>query len=164
MALVDTVTIYSDAPWSDGLVKRRYNVTLMDNFGVLETWVSMPVKVDPSDDGSATGAAYLESKKQSEPSFEDKIPRWLDTQADYDRLSLGRAMVITDVDDFYAYLPLFKAMESRGGANANQRASYLGVSTANYNLMADRFGDVEGIAFFLDNANGQIWDDVRDFD
>ena len=160
MASVKSVTIHSERPWSNGQVKRRYLVTLTDNNAVDHEIVTMPVKQLPADTGDAVAASLLQGKKNNEVLKGDIVPEWQDTQADYDRISLGRAMLLTDVDEFYSHLPLFKAMEVRGGANANQRAAYLGVSTANYNLMADRFGDVEGIAFFLDNAKGQIWDEI----
>ena len=51
-------------------------------------------------------------------------------------------------------------MEIRGGANAGQRASYLGVSTENYGLMEDRFNDDEGAAFFIEDSKSQIWKEV----
>jgi hypothetical protein len=79
------------------------------------------------------------------------------SQADFDRRLLGRLMTEENVQYFYAGLPFWQAVEGRGGANANQRASYLGVVRAEYDLVADRFGDVQGIGFFLDDAKGQIW-------
>lgn len=120
----------------------------------------MPVKQQLVDDGSLIATQFLEDKKESELNQGDIPTQWNDTQADYDRRALGMAMLIEDVDEFYALLPLFKAMEIRGGANAIQRAIYLGVSNGNYTLIADRFGDVEGISFFLDNAKDQIWDEL----
>jgi len=162
MASVKSVEIESDREWQKNspIRKRRYRVVLTDNNAVDHETLTAPVKVDAADDGTSTANKLLESLKSSELSKGDQATQWHDSQADYDRRALGRAMTIADADEFYSYLPLFKAMEARGGANANQRAAYLGVSTANYNLMADRFGDVEGIAFFLDNAKGQIWDEI----
>jgi len=82
------------------------------------------------------------------------------SQADFDRRLLGRLMTILDAHVVYAALPFFQAVEGRGGANANQRASYLGVTSVDYGLVDDRFGDVQGIAFFLDDAKAQVWEDI----
>jgi hypothetical protein len=84
------------------------------------------------------------------------------TQSEFDRRLLGRLMVTEDVNVFYAGLPFFQAVESRGGANANQRAIYLDVPRAEYDLVAARFGDVQGISFFLDDAKNAIWPDIPD--
>lgn len=160
MSSIVSVVKFSSKPWTAGQEKVRWEVTLMDNFAAQHTEVIGPLTRSITDNGQADAAALLQSKKDAELGPEDKVPAWNDTQAEYDRRSLGRAMLIDDVDDFYAYLPLFKAMESRGGANAGQRASYLGVLSTDYNLMANRFGDVEGVAFFLDDRKGQIWDEL----
>lgn len=84
------------------------------------------------------------------------------TQSEFDRRLLGRLMTVEDVNVFYAGLPFFQAVESRGGANANQRAIYLDVPRAEYDLVAARFGDVQGISFFLDDAKDAIWPDIPD--
>jgi len=81
-------------------------------------------------------------------------------QADFDRRLLARLMTVVDVQVFYAGLPFFQAMEGRGGANANQRASYLGVIRDEYDLMSNRFGDVQGVAFFLDDDKNAVWHDI----
>ena len=159
MAFVKSVTIFDDFP-NGALRERRYLVTITNNSGGDEEYVLPPVVVDVSDDGSISGAKKLASLAENETeSGLDVFPEYQD-QNDYDRLSLGKAMLITDIDDFHIRLPLFKAMELRGGANASQRAVYLGVLLADYNLMADRFGDDEGVAFFIDNAKGQVWDEL----
>lgn len=158
MSSVKSVSTYSEKPWINGQVKRRYRVVLTDSNLVDHEIITSPFKVDPLDDGAAKADQELKNKIQGELSIEDRVPQWSDTQADYDRRALGRAMLEEDTEKFYLYLPLFKAMEARSGANANQRAITLGVTRADYDLMAARFGDVEGIAFFLDNAKGQIWD------
>ncbi len=91
----------------------------------------------------------------------DKVPNH-QTQAEFDRRLLGELMTVLDAHTFYAALPFFQAVESRGGANANQRASYLGIDRPTYDLIANRFGDVQGVAFFLDNAKGQVWEELPD--
>ena len=161
MASVKSVTIISDAPWQGGKRKRRYEITLTDNSATDHVFLTLPVKVDAADDGLLLADKHLQARKKADIASDDLPTLWSDSQADYDRRSLGFAMTIESTDLFYTYLPLFKAMETRGGANANQRSSYLGVARAEYDLMSDRFGDVEGIAFFLDDAKGQVWDEVK---
>ena len=80
------------------------------------------------------------------------------TQADYDRRVLGRTMLFENVHDFYFCLPFFQAVEVRGGANANQRATYLGITRELYDPIAIRYGEVQGIAFFLDSD--EIWTEL----
>ena len=82
------------------------------------------------------------------------------TQAEFDRRLLGRLMIDPDIYTFHAAQPFWSAVQARGGANANQRAAYLGVSRANYDLIANRFGDDQGAAFFIDNAKGQVWSEI----
>ena len=82
------------------------------------------------------------------------------TQADYDRRTLGFLMTETDSYILLQGLPFWQAVETRGGANANQRAAYLGVSRANYDLVSNRFGDVQGAANFLNDEKGQIWTEI----
>lgn len=159
MATVKSVEIYDDFAVGD-LRERRYKVTITTNSGVDEEYILSPVIVPDSDDGSEAAAKKLAQLADNEASLGADIVAEYQAQNNYDRRALGKAMVLTDVDEFYAVLPLFKAMEARGGANKNQRAAYLGVSGANYTLMEDRFNDVEGIAFFLDNAKGQIWEEI----
>ena len=89
----------------------------------------------------------------------EKVPDHL-AQNDYDRRVLGQAMTFTDIHWFYAAYPLFTAMELRGGANAGQRAAYLGVDTTTYGQMEDRFNNVNGVAWFLTDEKAQTWDEV----
>ena len=158
MSSVKSVTVHKERPWRDGFVKRMYEVTLTDNNSVDHVVITGAFKDLPLNDGSGAGITALLTMQDKELSTEDKAPLWNADQATYYRRALGKAMLLGDVDDFYAYLPLFLAMETNGGANANQRALYLGTDRATYDLIAKRFGDVQGIAFFLDNAKGQVWD------
>jgi len=66
MATVKSVTIYGERPWANGKVKRRYEVTITDNDGTDHSRILMPIKVDPSDDGSSAGALFLAQKEQQE--------------------------------------------------------------------------------------------------
>lgn len=91
----------------------------------------------------------------------DKVPAY-QPQSDYDRRVLGRAMTIVDAHHFFVIYSMFQAVESRGGANANQRASYLGISTTEYNQIASRFSNVSGVSWFLTDEKNQIWNELPD--
>ena len=159
MPIIKSTEIFDDIP-AGSRRERRYKITITTNKGTDEVYIESPVVVDVADDGAAVASKKLISLADVEAGrLVDLNPNYQD-QRDYDRRGLGRAMTITGTDEFYEVLPLFRAMEARGGANANQRASYLGVTRADYDLMAARFNDVAGIAFFLDDAKGQVWDDV----
>jgi len=93
------------------------------------------------------GEAMEKANREENP---DKVAEY-QPQADFDRRVLGRCTMLRDVHQFYATLPMWTAMEGRGGSNANQRASYLGITRELYDPMDDRYGEVQGIAFFLDN-------------
>ena len=151
------VEIHDNYPNGD-LWERRYKVTIITNSLQEEVYILSPVVVPVDDDGSASGAKKLQQLADNELSTE-KVAQY-QAQNDYDRRALGIAMTFTDVDEFYAVLPLFKGMEGRSGSNANQRAATLEVSRAGYDDMANRFNDVEGIAFFLDDHKEQIWDEI----
>lgn len=163
MATIENIVIESDVPYKDTLRKRRYIVTIRDNNLVDKEFLSPPLRVPASDTGVDYANGVLADLQAAEISKDDKVPDYADAQADYDRKALGYAMTLESTDEFYTYLPLFLAVQSRGGANASQRAAYLGVSLANYNAMAARFNDVQGIEFFLVDAKDQVWTDPRDF-
>lgn len=78
-------------------------------------------------------------------------------QSDYDRRVLGEMMTTSDISSFHTAYPLFTAMELRGGANASQRAAYLGVDTISYGQMAARFNNVNGVAWFITDEKEQTW-------
>ena len=81
-------------------------------------------------------------------------------QANFDRRVLGRCMLFESAHALYAAYPMFQAVELRGGANANQRASYLGLSVVTYNQIDARFSNVNGVAWFLADEKNQIWNDL----
>lgn len=81
------------------------------------------------------------------------------TQADYDRRVLAEFMQEEDAHVFLKGLDFFLSFEARAGSNAVQRAAYLGVPLAEYQLVAARFGDVQGAAFFLNDDKNQVWDE-----
>ena len=81
-------------------------------------------------------------------------------QADYDRRALGQFMTLADVHHFNEGRVLFLAMESRGGANAGQRAAYLGITSVTYSEIDDRFSDLAGAQTFINDNKNQRWDDI----
>jgi len=83
-------------------------------------------------------------------------------QADFDRRLLGLLMQELSIDTKIAAIPFWTAVEGRGGANANQRAAYLGVIRAEYDLVSAMFGDLQGVSGGVNTVNGQIWDDQRE--
>ena len=82
------------------------------------------------------------------------------SQADYDRRALGQFMTLSDVHHFNEGRVLFLAMESRGGANAGQRAAYLGITSATYSEIDNRFSDLAGAQTFILDNKLQRWDDI----
>lgn len=160
MASVQSVTIYDDFPNGSSQRERRYKVTIATNSGALEEYILSPVVVDVLDDGSTFGAAKFASLADDEAVIGRDVAAEYQSQPDYDRRALGKAMLKRDIDDFHAVLPLYLAMTGRGGANAGQRASYLNVLTVDYNLMAARFNDDQGAAGFIDDAKNQVWEDL----
>ena len=68
MASVKSVTTYSERPWRNGKVKRRYEITLTDNNAVDHTYILMPVKVDPGHTGDVIAGKYLDGIIEAEVS------------------------------------------------------------------------------------------------
>jgi hypothetical protein len=66
MALVKSISLHSERPWSNGLIKRRYEITLTDNLGADHTYITMPVKQLASKDGATIAADYLAAKINGE--------------------------------------------------------------------------------------------------
>ena len=159
MAEVKSVTIHDD--FANGNKReRRYKVTITTNSLVDEVYILSPVVVDASDDGSIFGAKKLASLADIEFNSSSTAPPEYQSQQSYDQKALSHAMLIVDVDDFHQFLPLFLDMTGRGGANANQRAEYMGTSRDTYDEIAGRFNDDQGVAFFLDNAKGMVWEEL----
>ena len=63
MSEVKSISTHSERPWSGGLVKRRYEITLTDELGVEHISITMPVKQAPDGDGVEIGDKYLASLK-----------------------------------------------------------------------------------------------------
>lgn len=140
MSSITSISPYGeDHSWVNGLVKRRYSVTLTDNNLVEHIYIVGPYKVKPSDGGDTYANALLENLRNQEIDFVDKVPEWNDTQADYDRKALGRAMMIEDIRGLQGVLDLWAAVELRSGTDSVERAATLGISLDNYMQMESRF-------------------------
>ena len=81
-------------------------------------------------------------------------------QADYDRRVLGRLMIESNIHYFLAGYSFFQAVELRGGANANQRAVYLGITSVEYSEIDSRFSNVNGVAWFVQDEKDMIWPEL----
>ena len=81
-------------------------------------------------------------------------------QADYDRRVLGRMMMVVNINYFLAAYAFFQAVELRGGANAIQRAAYLGITATEYGEIDDRFSNVSGVAWFVEDEKNMIWQEL----
>lgn len=55
-----------DKQWRNGMVRRRYQVTLTDNTGVDHVTVTRAVVVDPSDDGATVESEALVAYREGE--------------------------------------------------------------------------------------------------
>lgn len=110
-----------------------------------------------------TRLAQQEVKDQIEIAIQggnpDKVAEH-QTQADFDRRFLGEAMLL-DAQPFYNCKPVFDRVQTEG-ANANQRASYLGVTSAEYGLVDDRYNNVNGVAWFLNDEKGMQWVEINE--
>jgi hypothetical protein len=62
MALVKSIALHSERPWSGGLFKRRYEIELTDNVGVNHVYATMPIKQLAVEDGATIAADYLAAK------------------------------------------------------------------------------------------------------
>lgn len=159
--------IIGDRAQKDGRRYLRYEFT--DHLG--GKYIRGPKLVPPSFDADADLLTQVPVQEDDLANIEiqqainnttvglnpDKVPDH-QTQPDFDRRVLGRMMLIINSHVFYAAYPMFQAVELRGGANANQRAVYLGITTVDYNLIASRFNNVSGVAWFLNDEKNQIWD------
>ncbi len=89
---------------------------------------------------------------------QDTVVPVFQPQSEFDLAVLTLFMKEADVHIFHASLPFFLAVETRGGANANQRALYLGIDRVTYDQIAKRYGDDQGAAFFIEDSKNQVWE------
>jgi len=161
MPSVKSVSVFREKPWSGGLVKRKYLVTLTDNDGIDYEIISGPYKVLPSDDGSAAGLRELKGKRKLELGPEIKNAVWQDPKK---YLVRSLALVMRSRDPFVLrrYLPLWDNMKSRpaSGNTSASRAAWLGVKLADYNRMNVRFNALELAVIFLDDDKNHVWNET----
>lgn len=84
------------------------------------------------------------------------------TQPDFDRRVLGYIMTREDPHKVNACLPFWSAAQSRNGNNAAQRAAALGVTSTEYELVADRMNSMFGVSSFLADDLVNMWPEVRE--
>lgn len=89
----------------------------------------------------------------------DKVAVYQD-QFDFDRRVLALVMTLDNANTFIGTIAFFQALEIRGGANAGQRATYLDVPLAEYQLVETRFNQIMGTATVLEDDQGRVWDDI----
>ena len=167
MSIVSHELVYSEP---NGTAKLDVRYKFVDHIGVaIFVNSAVPVGTDLTADRAAMipGIELRQAKtevsdavaKAEHGGNPDIVPDY-QSQADYDRRALGQFMTLADVHHFNDGRVLFLAMEVRGGANAGQRATYLGITSGTYSLIDDRFSDLAGAqTFILDNKN-QRWDDI----
>ena len=68
-------------------------------------------------------------------------------------------MQLVDSLEFASTLQWFRDFEIRGGANTNARANYLGVSSQEYGLVADRYNQITGVKSGLESDAARVWDE-----
>lgn len=159
--------IVEDSPQSNN--RRRVQYAFTDHLGVVYTYGEIIVSDTFDADVDILSRVVGVEKDLADKEIYDavsgvyigispeKVPEH-QSQAVYDRRVLGRMMLVEDAHAFYAAYPMFQAVELRGGANTNQRATYLGIPSATYALIANRFNNVSGISWFLSDEKNTIWD------
>jgi len=141
----------------------------IDHLGVAHphNYLTLPVGEFDEVAALATNAVWIESELPINEVRTDAA-RYKDTgtertpehqlQADYDRQVLRELMQEEDALAFANTLPFFRAIEIRGGANAAQRANYLGVPKTEYDLVATRYNQITGLVSGLNDDAARVWE------
>lgn len=79
------------------------------------------------------------------------------TQAELDKRAIVELMQIEDSLEFSTTLQWFRDFEVRAGANANARATYLGVPKPEYDLVAARYNQIQGLVDGLKADAARAW-------
>jgi len=103
----------------------------------------------PTDEALADAGRYKTGSAERAPDHQ--------LQADYDRRVLRELMQEEDALAFANALTFFRSFEIRGGANAAQRASYLGVPKSEYDLVATRYNQITGVENVLNEDAARVW-------
>ena len=165
MAITSSETVLNELQ-SDGTRKVRFKYTF--DTGLVLYWG--PTFVPGATDVTALRTSLISQMEADAAETEiqeqvtvaeglenpDKTAQY-QTQADFDRRLLAHMMLVENAHHFYASYPFFQAVETRGGANANQRATYLGVTSVEYGQVEDRYNNVSGVSWFLTDEKNQIW-------
>lgn len=165
MAVISNTTV-EDAPQEDGRRYVRYEYVFSQ--GLVTT--RGPKLVDAIFDDDADRVAMVPEVELDaawdEVNQQYKLARSLQNpdkaavyqdQNDFDRRLLGLFMFNPNAHVVLAGYPFFQAVELRGGANSGKRATYLGVVSEEYDQVEARFNNVNGVAWFLTDEKGMIW-------
>jgi len=131
-------------------------------------WERRP-NVPADNDDAATLAAWVVDLDADLPNLEAQAasqsarnnatvtPAEHQTPAELDKATISLLMQIVDSLEFSQTLPWFREFEPRGGANTNARASYLGVTSQQYGLVADRYNQITGVTSGLEADAARVW-------
>jgi len=145
--------------------RRKLLMQATDQTGKI--WEHRP-NVPAGNDDAATLAAWvvdldadlanLEAQAESSRALDSVgLPAEHQTQAELDKATISLLMQIEDSLEFSQTLPWFRAFEQRGGANTNARANYLGVTSQEYGLVADRYNQITGVKSGLEADALRVW-------
>ncbi len=99
-------------------------------------------------------------RKAREGENPDKVPPDHQTQAEFDRRLLAELMQNRDIRTLHSAVPFWEAHQSRSGNNNNARSQTLGVPFAEYQDVADRMGDMQGVVGGVNNVFSKTWGDI----
>lgn len=133
-----------------------YNYTAQDGAGIFARMTARVPEIEEY-------LAWREVEEQISVAISGENPDKVaehQTQAEFDRRFLGRSMIL-NAQPFYNCKPVYDRVQTQG-ANAKQRAAYLGVLRTEYDLVNARFNNVTGIAWFLDDEKGMQWEEINE--
>jgi hypothetical protein len=86
------------------------------------------------------------------------------TKQEFIRRFFGGMMQISSLESFNNSYQFFLDFETDpdSGNNKPQRAAYLGVDAATYDLIDKRYGDMAGIQVLLNDEKGRVWTEYPD--
>lgn len=109
------ITVKTESPLNEGLVRRRYQVTLTDNLGVEHTEVVGMFNHTVDNDGSEVEEQLLASKKEQEVNqYKSAIELGFNPFTKYTLLWNSRAGILKSVLDAAFSLPATEAMVHNG--------------------------------------------------
>lgn len=118
--------------------------------------LSMYAQIEYQQAENELGEAIEKIERYENP---DKVTDFMD-QVEFDRRLLGHIMTIRDCHMVNACLPFWSAVQPRNGNNKAQRANNLGVSTSEYDLVADRLNSTIGASSYLVNDLASVWEGI----